>query len=296
MSGRTFCDCINWKGVCIYQEYCSNGNKPKEQRKSYLCKILNKETIEEELVILSILVPHKIAQDLVHPGSFVFMRNPSTMQFYDTPISIMDVDIEENIIKLAIEIKGIKTKNINELVENDKLMIRAPFWNGVFGLKNIYFSKEGTSIIIARGIGMAPMIPVLRKLYANGNKIIVIIDKAPYKDIFIKEYLKMYNCELIECNTIVNGKLTEEFQDILSSLLKEEKVNLIHCAGADILIYNVVQFIEDKVKMSCCNNAKMCCGEGVCGSCSTRYKGHIVKRLCKVQTEPRNIFEGRRLI
>lgn len=40
----------------------------------------------------------------------------------------------------------------------------------------------------------------------------------------------------------------------------------------------------------------MCCGEGVCGSCTARFAGHKVKRLCKVQTDPRNIFKERRFI
>ncbi|MNO98993.1 hypothetical protein D3C76_907540 [compost metagenome] len=52
----------------------------------------------------------------------------------------------------------------------------------------------------------------------------------------------------------------------------------------------------DDVSLSCCNNSKMCCGEGVCGSCTARFAGHVVKRLCKVQSDPRNIFEGRRFI
>ncbi len=247
-------------------------------------------------MIFSILVPHKIAQDLFHPGSFIFMRNPSTMQFYDTPISIMDVNLEENTIKVAIDVKGIKTKNINKLKEDDKVLVRAPFWNGVFGLKNIYMAREGTSLVLARGIGMAPMVPVLKKLYANGNKIIAIIDKTPYENIFIDKYLKMYDAKIIELNTIQNGKLTDEVKEQLVKLTQEENVNILHCAGPDILIYNIEKFMGGKVKLSCCNNAKMCCGEGVCGSCSTRYKGHVVKRLCKVQTDPSNIFEGRRLI
>ena len=50
------------------------------------------------------------------------------------------------------------------------------------------------------------------------------------------------------------------------------------------------------IDLSCCNNMKMCCGEGICGSCTARFSGHRVKRLCKVQTDPRSIFGGRRFI
>lgn len=303
LSGKTFCDCINWKGVCIYQEFVWNGNKAKPRRKSYLCKIINKEIINKNLVIFTILTTHKLAQDLIHPGSFIFMRNPESNQFYDTPISIMDVNLEENTIKVAIEIKGVKTKSINELVENDNTSIRAPFWNGVVGLKNIYKSKDGISLLIARGIGMAPIVPVLKKLYSNGNKTIVILDKTNINDNFIKDYLDMCDSEVIECNTLKYGELTERFRDIILDRVSKENINLIHCDGPDILNYKVMSMMFDEgieilknKDFSCCNNAKMCCGEGICGTCSNRYKGHVVKKMCKVQIDPKYVFEGRRLI
>lgn len=296
LCGKPFCDCVKWKGTCIYQEYVWNGMKAKEGRKNFKCKIIRKEKLEDDLIILTIRTTHKLAQALVHPGSFVFLRNPSTDQFYDAPLSIMDVDLQENTIKTAIEIKGTKTKKLDELKEDEDILVKGPFWNGVLGLKHIYQSKDAHSIIIARGIGQAPMIPVMKKLYSNGNKITVILDKANYSKIFIKEYLEMCSAEVIECDTFACGNITEELKNILNKSLEENDVNLVHCAGADILIYKVMEHLNDIVSYSCCNNAKMCCGEGVCGACTTRFKGHIVKRLCKLQTDPKYIFEGRRLI
>ena len=77
-------------------------------------------------------------------------------------------------------------------------------------------------------------------------------------------------------------------------------INLIHIAGADILTFKVIDYLDElerkDIDLSCCNNFKMCCGEGVCGSCTTRFSGHRVKRFCKVQANPRDIFEGRRFI
>lgn len=293
LSGKTFCDCINWKGVCIYQEYMWNGGRARSERKEYLCKVLKKEKPEKDLVIFTLSTSHKIVQDLLHPGSYIFMRNPNNAQFFNTPISIMDTNLEENWIKVAVEIKGIKTKEIDQVIEDESLLIRTPYWNGIFGLKNLYNSKDGTSLIIARGIGQAPMVPVLKKLYSNGNKLITIIDKGDYNDIFVKDFLSLYNCEIIECNTIEKGELSSDLKELIIKLINEEKVNLVHCDGPDILNLKVEELIKDKTKLSCCNNAKMCCGEGVCGSCSARYRDQAVKRLCKVQTEPKNIYGGR---
>ncbi len=282
--------------MCIYQEYILNKEKAKPGRKNYLCTIVKKEKVEENLYIFTISAPHSLVHDLVYPGSFIFIRNPESINYYDTPISIMEADTEENTLKIAVETKGVKTKNICKLEENEKMLIRGPFWNGVLGLKNIYKAKKGVSIVIGRGIGIAPTIPVLKKLYSNDNKIITIIDKIPFKNILGTEYFQKYNSEILECKILEGGELTEEFKTMMKQILKVENVNLIHCDGPDILIYKIMEFADENINFSCCNNSKMCCGEGVCGTCSTRYKNHIVKKLCKVQIDPKHVFKERRFI
>lgn len=97
-------------------------------------------------------------------------------------------------------------------------------------------------------------------------------------------------------NLINKGEISNEAKEVI----KNRQWDLIHCAGADILTYKLIEYLNDlkdeATKVSCCNNAKMCCGEGVCGSCTARFAGHKVKRLCKVQSDPRKIFEDRRFI
>ena len=296
LSGKTFCDCINWKGVCIYQEYIWNGSKAKEGRSTYVCKVEKKTEMEKNLIVFSLSVPHALAKNLTRVGSFVFLRHPKSMVYYNAPMSVMDIDIDENILKIAIELKGIKTKMINTLAEGEKILIKGPFWNGDLGIKNIEKSKEGVSLLIARGIGQATMIPVLKNLSVAGNKSIVILDKANYKDVFINEYLELYNSTVIYCNTLKDGELSEKLKETVDNIIKDENLNLIYCAGPDILNFKVLEHIDDRVDFSCCNNAKMCCGEGVCGVCTTRFGGHKLKRLCKSQIDPKYLFAGRRLI
>lgn len=282
--------------MCIYQEYILNKNKAKGNRKNYLCTIFKKEQIEEGLYIFTVNAPHSLVHDLVYPGSFVFIRKPECTNYYDTPISIMEADAEKNILKMAIEIKGVKTKSICELNENEKMLIKGPFWNGILGLKNIYNLKDGVSVVIGKGIGIAPLIPVLKKLYSNENKVISIIDRTPFNDVFGKEYFQMCNSEILQCNILEKGELTKEFKMMIEQILKVESVNLIHCSGPDILISKIMEFAGESINFSACNNSKMCCGEGVCGACSTRYKNHVIKKLCKVQLDPKHLFKDRRLI
>ena len=299
LHGSTFCDCLNWKGICIYQEFYYNGNKAKEGRKTYNCVVEDRTLYDNEVLLIKFKAPHKLVIDLSKPGSFIFIRTEENI-YFDVPISILDANIDTNIISIMIEIRGVKTKKLLEIKEGGNITIRGPYWNGVFGVKNIKKQKDSNAIVLARGIGMAPMLPVIKKLKENNNQVTVILDKAPFKDIYVTDYLEALEIVPQEMNLIDKGELSAEAKVSIKSLIKYNSINLIHIAGADILTFKVIDYLDElerkDIDLSCCNNFKMCCGEGVCGSCTTRFSGHRVKRFCKVQENPRDIFEGRRFI
>ncbi|WP_133016336.1 sulfide/dihydroorotate dehydrogenase-like FAD/NAD-binding protein [Clostridium cuniculi] len=299
LQGSHFCDCLNWKGVCIYQELHDNGNKAKEQRKMYTCRVCEKILYPDDVLLIKFEAPHKLVIDLARPGSFIFIRSEENV-YFDVPISILESDIEKDIISIMIEIRGIKTKQLLNIESGGNITIRGPYWNGVFGLKNIRKQKNNEALVIARGIGMAPMMPVIERLVENGNTVTLILDKQPFKEIYVSEWLDKLNIVPQEMNLIEKGELSPEGKVAIKSIVKYNNISLIHIAGADILTYSVIDFLDSldrkDIDLSCCNNFKMCCGEGVCGSCTARFSGHRVKRFCKVQASPRGIFEGRRLI
>ncbi|AND85773.1 sulfide/dihydroorotate dehydrogenase-like FAD/NAD-binding protein [Clostridium tyrobutyricum] len=295
LSGEEFCQCKDWCGVCIYEKYISNGKKPTKLRKTYMATVFKKEKTEDSLYILTLKAPESLVKELVYPGSFIFLKNIKLPTYYNVPISIMEADMYKSTIKVAIKENGIKTKNILKLNANEKISARGPFYNGIMGLSNIKKAKNGTSLIIARGIGIAPSINVIKKLSSNNNKIISILD-TEFKDNFGKQYFDQCNSEIINSSILYNGELTENFKSTLSKIISENNINVIYCGGPDILIYKILKFIDKSINFSCCNNAKMNCGEGICASCTKHYKNDVVKRLCKVQMDPRDLFKDRRFI
>lgn len=295
LSNNEFCQCKDWCGVCIYEKYLSNGATASKIRETYKCKLIEKESFEDNLYMFRIKVSQSLAKELKYPGSFIFLRTLDSLNYYDVPISVMESDIDSCIIKLLIKVTGIKTQKLSESAEGDDLLVRGPFSNGIMGLLNINKSKNGISIITAREIGIAPSIPVMKKLYSNGNKIISLIECKYNKDIY-KDYFKKFNLEVIDCSILDHGNLTDDFKSKLSEILNKYKVNLLHCGGPDIMTYKIIKFIDKSINLSCCNNAKMTCGEGICGSCTKHYEENVVKRLCKVQIDPRDLFKDRRII
>lgn len=296
--GECFCDCLNWKGVCIYQELYNNGYKAKEGRKTYDCKVYHVKNYNNNMIMIKFKAPHKLVLDLAKPGSYIFIRTDEN-KYFDIPISIMNSDIENDIITIAVEIRGIKTNRLLNTKANQNIVIRGPYWNGVFGINNILAQKETKVLIIARGIGLAPMMPVIRKLEEQNNKLQLVIDKSPFEVNFASELLADYKIKISENLLLDQGKLSDHAKVIIKDALADG-IKYIHIAGADILTYCVINYLNDinrnDVSLSCCNNFKMCCGEGICGACTSRFSGHRVKRFCKEQADPRSIFEGRRFI
>ncbi len=298
MHGECFCDCSNWKGVCIYQEFFNNGMKAKEGRDKYPCKILDIKNYDNSVIVLKFKTVHKLILDLVKPGSYIFIC-PDEDKYFDMPISVLESNITENSITVAVEIRGIKTKKLLEFNIGDKIYIRAPYWNGIFGIKNIEKQNKSKCLVLGRGIGIAPMVPVIRKLILQGCSIETFVDYGGLKKGFLDEFLEKYNVKNVSKSMLEKGELSKECKDIINKSIENE-VLYIHIAGADILTLKVIEYLDslnrNDILLSCCNNFKMCCGEGICGACTARYKGHKVKRFCKVQTDPRSIFEERRLI
>lgn len=300
LHGSCFCDCVSWKGVCIFQEYFNNGLKVKEGRETYSCNVLKAEKLEEELLRIKLSVPHKLAIDLSKPGSFIFIKSNSNC-YFDVPISIENSDADEDTIDLMIEVRGVKTKKLLEIKEGEDLNIRGPYWNGVFGLKELVKLKNKNVLVVARGIGMAPAMPVVKRLASNGNNIYACFDRRPFKDIYVKdELINKYNLSYIDKNLIDKGEISVDGMALIKGFIDEKEITHIHIAGADILTYKIIDFLDSinrqDITLSCCNNFKMCCGEGVCGACTARFSGHRVKRFCKLQSDPRSVFEGRRFI
>ncbi|MGG7187630.1 sulfide/dihydroorotate dehydrogenase-like FAD/NAD-binding protein, partial [Clostridium butyricum] len=206
--GECFCDCLNWKGVCVYQELYNNGNKAKEGRKTYDCTVTEVTNYDDKVIMINFKAPHKLVLDLVKPGSYIFIRTDEN-NYFDIPISIMNSDIDNDILTVAVEMRGVKTNRLLNTKENENIVIRGPYWNGVFGLKNIKAQNNKKVLVLARGIGLAPMMPVIRRLISKGNKVTAALDIEPFSENFADKFLQEYDLEIKEKVLIEKGKLTE---------------------------------------------------------------------------------------
>jgi dihydroorotate dehydrogenase electron transfer subunit len=233
-----------------------------------------------------------MARELNNIGAFVFLKKPEDIEAYSTPISILNSDIEENIITVVIKIDGVKTKALTEC--ENVIAVKGPYWNGIQGIKFLKVLKEKCCLILARGCAAAPSVMVAKKLIANGNQVVVLLDKGRSCENFAKNHFKNLGCIVEDVwFTDSNGKLLPEIKTRIEKLFRKWNFRAVLSAGSDNFhneVINYIYSIDKDVKYATVNNATMCCGEGVCGSCQIEGIGNRKIKSCKEQYNPAEIF------
>lgn len=288
LQGKEFCDC-NWRGVCIYQEFVWAGYKSKGIRQSYKVKVVEKKQISANTIIFRLGVTRTLAREMDNPGAYIFMRGEDRPNYFDAPMSVMKVDTERNEVCVAVQTIGAKTKALAGIEE--EVIIRGPYWNGILGQRYLKGMKEGNCLVIARGIGQAPAAKVVRYLNRGNNRIKIIADPGKIGTVFIKEFIGDIPCEIEELDLISKQGLR-----IINKYLKNEKYDIVFSGGSDkqhLYIIQEIDKVQNKPYLVVTNNNEICCGEGVCGSCSTRIESGVRVKACKVQLDVRKAIERR---
>ncbi len=284
LKGEATCNC-NWAGVCILYEKHWQYKKMQQCDESIATRMEEevsftiKEQISSNTYRLEMQVSNTFAEPLMKIGSFVFLKKPNDPAFFYFPVNIMSV--KENRLNVVIETIGPKSNRI--LAENnDKVVIRGPYWNGVLGQPWIDNLTYGKIILVAGGIGQAPALPLAVNLVKNTNQITAVLAPGKVGKIFIEE-------QLTELGVTVH--IVPSLRKNGISMLNEglsQKPDLVVSAGPDNQHYAIIRTMQAagvNIPMVATNNATMCCGEGICGSCIKKIQGNTEIRLCKQQVD-----------
>ncbi|MDR5658156.1 sulfide/dihydroorotate dehydrogenase-like FAD/NAD-binding protein [Serpentinicella sp. ANB-PHB4] len=274
LQDKKFCNC-SWDGFCVYQEFKFCGNSVKNTRESIEVKIVKKEKFQK-LIVITFKAPHTLARQLNQPGAYIFIRNKNMNHFFDIPMSIMDVDTFKNEVKIAVQVFGVKTKTIQDV--EDSILVRGPYWNGLYGLENLKQIENPKPLIITRGVAQAPALLLIKYLSRRSENIDVVLDIGSPGHDFIRETDKV---RIIENLDLFSNQAYKK----LDKILADHSYNLVFVGASDYVYKQLIdhtQNLQDK-KIITTNNSEICCGEGICGSCTTYDISGIPIKTCKTQ-------------
>ena len=215
------------------------------------------------------------------PGQFVML---SVVGVGEAPFSISSSPTHEGIIELCVRRIGRVTDALFRLPLKAKVGIRGPYGNG-FPIEEL----EGNNLLlVAGGLGMAPLRSLLRYALDNRSKFKDIIlmygAKNPDDMLFKYELLDLIDRADVKCLLTVDKKdesaVWKAHVGVVTTLFDFVEIdpNNTYAAicGPEVMFKFVLNellkrnFSKDRILMSLERN--MHCGIGKCGHCMIGYK------------------------
>ena len=202
--------------------------------------------------------------DIKNPGEFINIQLPG--YYLRRPISVCD--FTDSYVDILYKVLGKGTLDMSTFEVGMQL-------DCLIGLGNGFdISKAKKPVLIAGGIGIAPLIGLAKKFNSLGIRPTLIYGARSKNDLVLIDRLKEIS-DVYLCTD--DGSLG----------LKGNVIDLIEGLGLDMEYYYacgpqiMLKFLSQKYKNGCVSlEARMGCGFGACMGCSINTK-HGPKRVCK---------------
>lgn len=227
-------------------------------------KIIDIRPLNNDFFIIELLSENRMPEIL--PGQFVQVKvegSPET--FLRRPISIHNVDHEQNTLKLLVQIAGKGTLALSKLDKGDVVNIIYPLGNS-FKLP----LKGGKSLLVGGGCGVAPLLFLGNYLKSKGYAADILLGfRNRERIIEYEEYQKIGNVFL----TTEDGSLGEKGYVTDHSLFLTHRYDMIYCCGPESMM-KAIALYSKKNNIACEVSLEnlMACGIGVCLCCVVETK------------------------
>ena len=202
--------------------------------------------------------------EIKNPGEFINITLPG--YYLKRPISVSDYT--ENYVDIVYKVLGLGTKDMSQYVPGETLKVLVGLGNG-FTIK-----KDINPVLIAGGIGIAPMINLAKEFNKLGIKPTLVYGARSKDDIVLLDELNEL-CKVYVCTDL--GDLG--FKGNVLDCIKENNIEIEYyysCGPGRMLEALAKAYPNGCVSLE----ARMGCGFGACMGCSIQTVNGP-KRVCK---------------
>jgi len=228
-------------------------------------RIVGKHFFSERVIGLTVEAP-EIAKSR-KAGHFVIVRVDEKGE--RIPLTIADADINQGTITLVIQVVGVSSAKLTALELGDHILDLV----GPLG-QATHVERVGTVLAAGGGVGVAPLLPIIKAFKQAGNKVISVIAARNKDLIILEEEVAKYSDELIvmtdDGSHGVKGLVTHGMEQII----QRERVNLAITIGPAIMMKFCSQLTQKyNIPTVASLNTIMVDGTGMCGACRVSVGG-----------------------
>ena len=231
-------------------------------------KIVNKRILGEKLVLFDIEAD-KLAKSC-QPGQFLIIKVDEKGE--RIPITICDYDRVKGIVTIVVQEIGATTLKVNALEVGDSFQdVVGPLGNAsdLVDMSDAEL-KSKNIILVAGGLGAAPLYPQAKFLSEKGVHFDVIIGARSKNMIILEDEFKKLNCDLYICTDDESYGFKGPVTNVLKMLVEEKgkKYNHAVAIGPAIMMkFTCLLTKEYNIPTIVSMNTIMVDGTGMCGAC-----------------------------
>lgn len=228
-------------------------------------KIIDKEHFSEHVVKFEVEAP-EIARSR-RPGHFVIVRVGDGGE--RIPLTIAASDPERGSITLVVQEVGVSTRKICALNVGDCFTdIVGPLGQAT------HIGKVGTVVCCGGGVGVAPLLPIVRAMKEAGNSVVTILAARTAELVILRDQVATYSDEVIvmtdDGSLGRRGLVTEGLEDVIN----REKVDQVVAIGPAVMMKFVAKLTKKyDIPTMVSLNTIMVDGTGMCGACRVTVDG-----------------------
>jgi len=236
-------------------------------------KVKDVKKVSDSIFLLCVSSAYLASQS--QPGQFLHIKIRSTI--LRRPLSVHKVKGKE--VYVLFKIRGKGTEILSHYKKGEALDVIGPLGNG-FDLK--LNSRGATNILVAGGIGVAPLMFLAEKLK---GKTIVLLGARTKKEIVCEPEFKRLGCKVDIATEDGSRGMKATAIELLRKALMSAKTGVktnIYACGPEVMLEKINNAIEGHPELECQVSFEqfMGCGLGVCCGCTIETK-HGYKKVCK---------------
>ncbi len=228
-------------------------------------KIVEKRHFSEKVVELVVEAP-LIARSR-RAGHFVIVRADGHGE--RIPLTIADADKDKGTITLVVQAVGKSSQKIcNKEVGEYLHDVVGPLGQAT------HIEKVGTVVCCGGGVGVAPLLPIIRAMKAAGNRVVSVLAGRTKDLIILEDEVRASSDEVVimtdDGSYGKKGLVTNGVEDVIN----REKVDLVVAIGPAIMMKFVALLTKKyDIPTMCSLNTIMVDGTGMCGACRVTVGG-----------------------
>lgn len=234
-------------------------------------KIVAKRQFSEKVFALDVEAP--LIAKARRAGHFVIIRVDEKGE--RIPLTIADSDIKKGTITLVCQKVGVSSTKLCNMNAGDSILDVV----GPLG-KATHIEKFGTVVCAGGGVGVAPMLPIMKAMHDAGNKVISVLGGRTKELIILEEQVRAVSDEVVimtdDGSYGTKGLITNGIEMVIN----REKVDLCVTIGPAIMM-KFVSLLTKKYEIPTVAslNTIMVDGTGMCGACRVTVGGET-KFVC----------------